>query len=131
MSRALLVGRRHLARLLVGRPAGAHVRGARGVASVEVLVLAPMLLFLATLVLQLGVAGWTASQTEEAARQSARAQSLGQDARGAAEGALPGALDVRTMSSGGDTVTLTVNVPRVSVLPTFTVTRQVSIPVTP
>lgn len=112
--------------------AGARMRrGERGVASVEVVVLFPVLIFLATLVLQLGVAGWTASQTEEAARQSARAQSLGQDARSAAQGALPGALEVRSMSAGGDTVTLTVEVPRVSVLPRFTVTRRVSIPVAP
>ena len=102
------------------------VRSPRGTASIEVVALIPLLILVATFALQLGVAGWTASQTQEAARQSARAQTLGQDPRAAAERALPGALVIHRISAGGDTVTLEVRVPRVSLLPTFTLSRSVS-----
>ena len=106
-------------------------RADRGTASIEVVALVPLVLLVAIMVLQLGVAGWTASQTQEAARQSARAQSLGDDPRAAAERALPGALRVDRISAGGDTVTLWVDVPRVSLLPGFTVSRSVSLTVDP
>lgn len=110
---------------------GTRRRADRGTASIEVVALIPVLILVAMLVLQLGVAGWTASQTAEAARQSARAQSLGQDPHAAAEQALPGALRVDRISAGGDTVTLWVEVPRVSLLPQFTVSRSVSMSVDP
>lgn len=103
----------------------------RGTASIEAVVLVPVLIGVAMMALQLGVAGWTASQTEEAARQSARALSLGEDPRSAAEGALPGSLDVDGISVGGDWVMLRVQVPRVSLLPTFTVQRKVYMPRNP
>jgi Flp pilus assembly protein TadG len=106
-------------------------RADHGTASIEVVALVPLVILVAMFALQLGVAGWTASQTEEAARQSARAQSLGQDPRSAAERALPGTLSVDRISAGGDTVTLWVDVPRVSLLPVFTVSRSVSLTVDP
>ena len=109
----------------------ARCRRECGTASIEVVALIPVLLFVAMLVLQLGVAGWTASQTAEAARQAARAQSLDRDPLTAAEQALPGALRVDRISAGGDTVTLWVDVPRVSLLPEFTVSRSVSMTVDP
>jgi hypothetical protein len=112
----------------VTRP-GSHRE--RGTASIEAVALVPLLILVAMMVLQLGVAGWTASQTAEAARQSARAQSLGLDPHAAAAQALPGALRVDRISSGGDTVTLWVDVPRVSLLPGFTVSRSVSMTVDP
>ncbi|WP_367650313.1 TadE/TadG family type IV pilus assembly protein [Nocardioides sp. zg-DK7169] len=101
----------------------------RGSVSLEVVGLVPLLLLVALLVLQLGVAGWSASQTQEAARAAARAQSLGQDPVAAAEGALPGSLDVDSIETSGDSVTVRVKVPRVSPLPVFTVTRDVSMAV--
>ncbi len=104
--------------------------GSRGTVAIEVVLLVPVLILVATFVLQLGVAGWTASQTERAARQAARAQSLGDDPRAAAVRSLPGSLQVASMSSGGDSVSLRVNVPRVSVLPQFSVVRDVAMPVT-
>jgi len=105
--------------------------GERGTVALEVVVLVPLVVLVALLVLQLGVAAWTASQTQEAARQSARAQSLGEDARDAAEAALPDALHVEDISVSGDTVRLSVEVPRVSPLPVFTVSRDVAMPVAP
>jgi len=106
-------------------------RDERASVSIEVVALVPVLVLVALLVLQLGVAGWTTSQTEEAARAAARAHSLGQDPEAAAERALPGALDVLDLWVNGDTVTVKVEVPRVSILPKFTVTREVSIPSSP
>jgi hypothetical protein len=108
-----------------------RARRERGTASIEVVALIPLLILVAMMVLQLGVAGWTASQTAEAARQSARAQSLGEDPLAAAEQALAGSLRVDRISAGGDTVTLWVDVPRVSLLPGFTVSRSVSMTVEP
>lgn len=100
----------------------------RGSVSLEVVVLTPILIMVATFVLQLGVAGWTASQTERAARQAARAQSMGDDPRAAADRALPGALSIDSLGSGGESVSLRVKVPRVSVLPQFSVERDVAMP---
>lgn len=108
-----------------------RVRSERGTVSIEVVVLIPVLVLVALMTLQLGVAGWTASQAEEAARQAARAQSLGDDPRAAAEQALPGALDVDTLSSSGGEVSVRVEVPRVSILPRFSVTRSVTMPSVP
>lgn len=107
----------------------AQDRPERGSVSLEVVMLVPLLVLVALLVLQLGVAGWSASQTQEAAQAAARAQSLGEDPLVAAEGALAGSLEVEEISTSGDSVTLRVRVPRVSPLPTFTVTRDVSIAV--
>ncbi len=98
----------------------------RGSAAVEVVALVPVLVFVATLVLQLGVAGWTASQTQNAARQAARAQSLDRDPREAAQAALPGALRIDRLETSDDSVTLFVRVPKVSLLPSFTVERNVA-----
>jgi predicted component of type VI protein secretion system len=102
-----------------------------GSVGLEVVALVPILVLVALLTLQLGVAGWTASQTQEAARAAARAQSLGQDPRAAAERALPGSLRVESLSAGGDSVSLRVEVPRVAPIPTFRVTRDVSMAVNP
>lgn len=91
-------------------------------------MLVPILILVALFTLQLGVAGWTASQTQEAARQAARAQGMGLNAHTAAERALPGALKVDQITGGGGTVILRVDVPRVSPLPQFTVVRRAVMP---
>lgn len=101
-------------------------RQERGSVAIEVVMLVPIMIFAAMLTLQLGVAGWTAAKTTEAAREAARANSLGRDPETAAERALPGALDVDEIRITGDSVEIRVNVPRVSPLPTFQVTRSVS-----
>lgn len=103
-------------------------RRQRGSASLEAVALVPLMLLVGLFVLQLGVAGWAATQTEEAARQAARAHSLDRDPHAAAEDALPGALDVAHLSASGDEVTVRVEIPRVSPLPVFSVTRSVSMP---
>jgi hypothetical protein len=113
----------------------------RGVASIEVIALYPLLVLLGTFALQAGAAVWTVTLTTDAARTAARAASLDQDPAAAAEGALPGALDVaavRSFDPGVDGgvgqsapahgVSVTVRVPRVSPLPQFTVTRQAVMP---
>lgn len=100
----------------------------RGSATLEVVALVPIMLLVALFTLQLGVAGWTASQTQEAARQAARAQGMGLDARVAAERALPGALEVDQITGGGGSVALRVVVPRVSPLPQFKVVRRAVMP---
>lgn len=109
---------------------GPRARDERGTVSLEVVMVVPILVMVATFVLQLGVAGWTASQTAFAARQAARAQGMGDDPGAAAAAALPGALRVKALDSGGDRVTLRVAVPKVSLLPQFTVERSVAMPET-
>jgi hypothetical protein len=108
-----------------------RTRDERGSVALEVVALVPILVLVALLTLQLGVAGWTAAQTQGAARASARAQSLGQDPVAAAERALPSGLSIADIDTGGDSVTLVVDVPRVSPLPVFSVKRHVAMPVTP
>jgi hypothetical protein len=101
------------------------------VASIEVMALYPVLVLLATFALQAGAAVWTVALTGDAARTAARAASLDEDPAAAAQGALPGALDVRRVSAFGAPrhgVTVTVEVPRVSPLPRFTVTRSAVMP---
>lgn len=101
----------------------------RGTVSIEVVVLVPLLVLVAMLTLQLGVAAWTASQAQEAARQAARAQSLGENPGAAAERALPGSLDLVDLDADGhETVRVTVEIPRVlSFLPLDDVTREATI----
>lgn len=108
-----------------------RARSERGSAAVEAVVLLPVLLLVTMMALQLGVAGWAASQTEEAARQAARAHSLGESWESAAERALPGSLQLSGGGASADTVRLEVRVPRVSILPRFTVEREVSMPRSP
>lgn len=108
-----------------------RTRGERGSVALEVVVLVPLLVLIALLTLQLGVAGWSASQTQEAARAAARAQTLGEDPYAAAQDALPNGLEIDKFSTTGDSVTLTVKIPRVSPLPSFSVSRDVSMATTP
>jgi len=122
----------------------------RGVASIEVIALYPVLVLLGTFALQAGAAVWTVTLTTDAARTAARAASLDENPAAAAEGALPASLDVAAVRSfdvgvgggvgqvgvGGGVgpgapahgVSVTVRVPRVSPLPQFTVTRQAVMP---
>jgi hypothetical protein len=105
-------------------------RSERGQASLELVGLIPFLLLAGSFALQAGAVLWAASSTGEAARSSARAFSLGLDPRAAAEGSLPGGLRLTglTYIGPGHGVRLTVEVPRVSLLPTFTVHREAVLP---
>lgn len=103
----------------------------RGVASLEVVALYPILILVATFALQAAAAVWTATVTSEAARVAARAYALGDDPTAAANGSLPGGLSVDSLAitgAGDHAVQLRVQVPRVSVLPRFTVTRSAVMP---
>lgn len=104
-----------------------RVRNERGTVSIEVVVLVPLLVLIALLTLQLGAAMWTISQTQEAARQAARAQSLGDDPERAAEGALAGMLTVDDITTDGETVSVTVEIPMIFPLPLDPVTREATI----
>jgi hypothetical protein len=102
----------------------------RGSASLELVGLLPVVLLLGLLVVQAGVTMWTMTSTAEAAREAARASSLGADPYTAAEGSLPGALHVTSLSSvgAGHGIRLTVDVPRIFLLPHFTVSREAILP---
>lgn len=105
-------------------------RDERGIATVEVVALVPILVLLATFVLQGAAAIWTVSAADTAARHAARARSLGQDPREAADASLPGAMEASEVDHlpGSNGVRITVEVPRVSPLPVFHVTREVDLP---
>lgn len=106
----------------------------RGSAGLETVVLIPIIILVGSLLLQVGVAVWTTVAVDGAARSAARAATLGRDPLEAARGSLPGSLAVRTSdittSHGSDEVrvTLTVDIPRVSILPRFTVQRDAVMP---
>jgi hypothetical protein len=102
----------------------------RGSASLELVGLLPVVLLLGLLALQAGVAMWTMTSTAEAAREAARASSLGADPYAAAEGSLPAALHVKSLHSAGagHGIRLTVDVPRIFLLPRFEVSREAILP---
>ena len=83
-----------------GRRRTAARRRDGGSASVELVVMIPLLLFGGLVAFQLGVAAWTATSASEAARQAARAATLSPSgnsqvaARNAAEDSLPSGLSV-------------------------------------
>lgn len=101
-----------------------------GVASVEVVALLPWLLVIALAALQLAATVWTVTSADLAVRQAARAGSLGRDPRVAAERALPAGLSVKRLERFGpdNGVRLVVGVPRVSLIPSFDITRTVELP---
>ena len=106
-------------------------RDERGSAGLELVALLPLLLVVAMMVLQVGGVAYAASSAQEAARAAARAASLGQDPGTAARESLPSSLRISALSvfgSSGHGVRLTVDVPSVSVLPTFQVTREAELP---
>lgn len=104
----------------------------RGSAVLEFIAFAPVVLLVGTLALQAGAAVWATSSTTEAAREAARQYSLTDDpaaARAAAVGSLPGSLKVAAMTTlAPHGVELVVDVPRVSVLPTISITRRAVLP---
>jgi len=110
--------------------AAMRTRREQGAASLELLVLIPMLFAFALIAFQAGVIAWTVISTSEAAREAARAQSLGGNALNAAENSLPAGLNVASLRhvGPGNGIELRVNAPSISGLPTFTVTRKAVLP---
>jgi Xaa-Pro aminopeptidase len=91
----------------------------------------PLALGVAMLVLQVGAVAYGASSAQEAAREAARAFSLGQDPAAAARGALPQGYTVTALdrlAGAGHGIRITVQVPRVTPLPAFTLTREAVLP---
>lgn len=106
-------------------------RGDSGVASLEVVALYPLLVLFGAFALQVGAAMWTVTATNEAVRTAARAASLGEDPYTAAARSLPDSMNIVSFSSSGGSehaVHMQVQVPRVSPLPRFTVTRDAVLP---
>ena len=90
----------------------------RGQASVESVVLLPVLVVITFAMWQAALAGWTLVSAQSAARAAARAALVGSPARPAALAALPEPLraDAR-IDEGGGTVRVRVRIP--AVLPGF------------
>lgn len=111
-----------------------------GVASIELLAIAPLGLLLALVGLQVGSFMWAVTNTNEAVRQGARAQSLGDDGCAAAEATLSRSLELasRPLCTGGDgplsptRVVLEVEVPIIPFIRDFvpddTITRTAYLP---
>ena len=102
----------------------------RGVASLEVVGLLPLVALVVSMILQLVAATYTANATESAARAAARAYSLGEDPTAAARRSLPSALDPVDVSVHGPkhVASVTVRIPRTSILPLHDVTKTVTMP---
>jgi hypothetical protein len=117
-------------KFLSNRLQAGKYRRDRGQGRLELVAMLPLLIFGGLLVLQMGVAMWTVSSTNEATRQAARAFSLEGDPVEAAEGSLPGSLDVEDLvtSGPGHTVELTVEIPRLLPFDLPDVTRRVVMP---
>ncbi|GAA4352733.1 TadE/TadG family type IV pilus assembly protein [Angustibacter luteus] len=105
--------------------------GDRGVASLELVALLPVTLFIMAVVVQLVLGLATVQATNDAARQAARAYSQGRSASQAAQDSLPARMDVESLSTFGPDygVSITVQVPMVAPgLPAWTVTRKAVMP---
>lgn len=80
----------------------ARRRDDRGVASIELIGMLPLVLVTALIVTQVAAFMWAATATNDAVRQGARAQSQNQDGCVAARAVLPDSLDiVRCTRYGG------------------------------
>jgi hypothetical protein len=113
-------------------------RDDRGVASLELLGMIPLVFVIAAIGLQVGVFLWAVTNTNEAVRQGARAQSLGQDGCAAARATLARSLRSECSGSGGTgmgspaEVSLVVEVPVLALvdeyLPDVVITRDAYLP---
>jgi Flp pilus assembly protein TadG len=93
-------------------------QGERGQASIETVVLLPVLVAVTFAVWQAALAGWTVVSAQSAARAAARAALAGSPVRPAALGALPQSMRAGArIDEAGGTVTVHVRVP--AVLPGF------------
>lgn len=102
----------------------------RGVASIEVVGLLPLVALVVSMILQFVAAAYTTNATEAAARAAARAYSLGQDPTAAARRSLPSAMAPKRVTVHGPehAATVVVHVPRLSVLPVHDVSKTVVMP---
>jgi Flp pilus assembly protein TadG len=92
----------------------------RAQASVELIAAIPVLLLLALLVVQAGLAGWTLWSAQNAARAGSRAAAVGGDPGAAARSALPDQLREGASVQAADVIRVRVQAPRVaSTVPAF------------
>lgn len=108
------------------RPVG---RGDRGQATLELVAILPVVLFITATLLQLAAVVWAISDTTEAARQGARAGSMGQDGCSAARAALSGALEATSCVGAAGSVVMEVDAP--ILVPGFddvVINRQATLP---
>ncbi|MFC6708031.1 TadE/TadG family type IV pilus assembly protein [Flexivirga alba] len=105
-------------------------RADRGVASIEVVGLLPVVALVVSMILQFVAAAYTANATESAARAAARAYSLGEDPTAAARRSLPSGIQPARVTVHGPrhAATVVVHIPRFSVLPLHDVTKTVVMP---
>jgi len=106
------------------------MRRDRGVASLELVGLLPLVALVVSMILQLVAATYTANETESAARAAARAYSLGEDPTAAARHSLPSGLRPVDVEVHGPrhAATVTVRIPRTSILPLHDITKTVVMP---
>ncbi len=109
-------------------------RREKGLASIELIAMAPLLFTVALVITQIGIAGWTMVSAGDAARHAARAASMGEDPYSAAEGSLPSGLHPERVegspSLGTVSYTVTVRVPSISIIDVGTVSRTAVMPQT-
>lgn len=105
-------------------------RGQRGQASLEMAALAPFVLGLMLLALQVIVLTYTSHAASQAAREGARAYSLEQDPGAAARSSLPGGVQLVGVQQSGPDHTVAVTVRAPFGVPPFNreITRTVSMP---
>lgn len=108
----------------------APARRDRGVASIEIVGLLPLVALVVSMILQFVAAAYTANAAESAARAAARAYSLGQDPTTAARRSLPSGIGPAKVTVHGPdhAATVTVHIPRTSVLPLHDVSKTVVMP---
>ena len=104
--------------------------GQRGQASLEMAALAPVVLALMLLALQVIVLTYTAHAASQAAREAARAYSLNQAPGTAATDSLPGGVQLVGVQQSGPDHTVTVTVKAPFAVPPFDqeITRTVTMP---
>lgn len=111
-------------------PTPRRARRDRGVASLELVGLLPLVALVVSMILQLVASAYTADAAESAARAAARAYSLGQDPTAAARHSLPSGIQPVSVTVHGPhhAATVTVRIPRTSVLPLHDVRKTVVMP---
>lgn len=105
-------------------------RSERGVASLEVVGLMPVVAAVCVALMQGAAAVYSMQAATEAARQAARAASLDQEPAAAARAALPGGVGLAGLTTfgPGHGVRVTVTVPRLLPLGPDSVTRSAVMP---
>ncbi|WP_152361750.1 TadE/TadG family type IV pilus assembly protein [Microlunatus speluncae] len=102
----------------------------RGTASIELIAIVPMVMFVVVVVFQVLASAYTVQAAAQAARDGARAYSLGRSPEAAVQASLPGAVRLVEVTRVGPHhgVRVTVQAPAYLVVGDRTVTREVIMP---